>query len=136
MNIAVDRRSEIVAGNDVTFWCNAESPSVANLTSYVWRNSRGVVTPDGSRIDIALRNGSYSDYYGVFIFNSSLTFSPLLPSDGDRYECELTIGLPQVGVNISNTTSTDVRIIGLLLTQCIGICDYIIVYSNSSTTQS
>jgi hypothetical protein len=113
MNITVDRRTDVVVGNTATFWCNAESPSVANLTSYVWRNSRGVVTPDNSRITIELRNASYSSYYGDFIFNSSLTFSPLVPSDGDRYECELTISLPDVGVNITNTTSTDIRIRGL-----------------------
>ena len=114
MNITVDRRTEVVQGNNVTLWCNAESMSVANLTSYVWRNSLGVVTPDGSRVNITVHNASYSNYYGDFIFNSSLTFSPLLPSDGDRYECELTIGLPEVGVNISNTTTADLRVRGLL----------------------
>ena len=113
MNITVDPRTDVVVGNTVTFWCNAESPSVANITSYMWQNSRGVVTPDDSRISIELRNASYSSYYGAFIFNSSLTFSPLVPSDGDRYECVLTISLPDVGVNITNTTSTDIRILGL-----------------------
>ena len=113
MNITVDPRTQVVAGNVVTLWCNASSPSVANLTSFEWRNSQGAVTPDGSRINITVYNASYSYYYGAFIFNSSLTFSPIMPSDGDRYECELTIGLPEVGVNISNTTTADIRILGL-----------------------
>ena len=112
MNIAVNRSTEIVERNNVTLWCNAQSSSVANLTSYSWRNSQGVVVSDGGRVNITLHNGSYSNYYGEFIFNSSLTFSPLLPSDGDRYVCELTIALPEVGVNISNTTASNLRIRG------------------------
>ena len=113
MNIAIDGSTELAEGNTVTLWCNAQSDSVANLTSYTWRNSRGVVVSDGGRINITLHNGSYIGYYGQFIFNSSLTFSPLWPSDGDRYVCELTIALPRVGVNITNTTSFDLRIRGL-----------------------
>ena len=116
MNISVDRRTEAVAGNNVTFWCNAESGSVANFTSFAWWNSRGIVTSDGSRINVTIHNASYSNYYGSFIFNSSLSFTPLLASDGDRYECELRIGLPEVGVNISNTTSADIRVRGMYIT--------------------
>ena len=112
MNITVNRSTEIVEGNNVTLWCNAQSSSVANLTSYLWRNSQGEIISDRGRVNITLYNASYSNYYGEFIFNSSLTFSPLLPSDGDRYICELTIALPEVGVNISNTTESDLRIRG------------------------
>ena len=114
MNIVVNRSVEIVERNNITLWCNAQSDSVANLTSFSWRNSQGVIVSDGSRVNITLHNGSYDNYYGVFIFNSSLTFSPLLPSDGDRYTCELTIALPEVGVNISNTTETNLRVRGKL----------------------
>ena len=107
MNITVNRSTEIVEGNNVTLWCNAQSSSVANLTSYLWRNSRGDIISDRGRVNITLHNASYSNYYGDFVFNSSLTFSPVLPSDGGRYICELTIALPEVGVNISNTTESD-----------------------------
>jgi hypothetical protein len=110
MNIAVNRSTEIVERNNVTLWCNAQSSSVANLTSYSWRNSQGVVVSDGGRVNITLHNGSYSNYYGEFIFNSSLTFSPVLASDRGDYVCELTIALPQVGVDISNTTSTNLHV--------------------------
>lgn len=114
MNITINSSStELVEGNNVTLWCNAQSYSVANLTSYGWRNSRGPVVADGRRVNITLYNSSYSEYYGVFIFNSSLTFSPVWPSDGERYYCDLTIALPNVGVNISNTTARDLRIRGL-----------------------
>jgi hypothetical protein len=110
MNIVIEERTEVVQENNVTLWCNAMTYSVANLTSYSWRNSQGVVVADGTRVNISLLNASYSNYYGAFIFNSSLSFSPLWPSDGDRYECELTLSLPRVGVNISNTTTTDLRV--------------------------
>ena len=112
INIAVNPETDIVEGNNVTLWCNAQSSSVANLTSYSWQNSQGQIVSDRGRINITLHNGSYNNNYGVFIFNSSLTFSPLLPSDGDRYICNLTIGLPQVGVNISNTTTRAIRVSG------------------------
>jgi hypothetical protein len=112
MNIAVNRSTEIVERNNVTLWCNAQSSSVANLTSYSWRNPQGVIVSDGGRVNITLHNGSYSNYYGEFIFNSSLTFSPVLASDRGDYVCELTIALPQVGVDISNTTSTNLHVTG------------------------
>ena len=113
MNIAINSSIELVEGNNVTLWCNAQSISVANLTSFIWRNSDGDEVVDGGRVNITVHNASFSNFYGEFIFNSSLTFSPVLPSDGDRYECELIISLPEVGVNISNTTATDLRIRGL-----------------------
>ena len=112
MRIADDPGSELLEGNNVTFWCNAQGYSVANLTSYSWRNSQGDIISDGKRINITLHNASYSNYYGDFIFNSSLTIFPLLPSDGDQYTCELTLALPRVGVNISNTTVRDIRVAG------------------------
>ena len=112
MNIVVNRSVEIVERNNITLWCNAQSSSVANLTSFSWRNSRGEVVSDGSRVNITLHNGSYSNYYSAFIFNSSLTFSPVVASDRDDYVCELKIALPKVGVNISNTTSTRLSVTG------------------------
>ena len=112
MAIAIDPGTELFEGNNVTFWCNAQADSVANLTSYSWRNSQGEIVSDGARINITLHNASYSIYYGEFIFNSSLTISPLLPSDGDQYTCNLTLALPRVGVNISNTTVRDIRVAG------------------------
>lgn len=112
MSIAVDNRTVLFEGNNITLWCNAQVYSVANLTSYSWRNSRGEILYNGERINITLHNASYSDYYGDFIFNSSLTIFPLLPSDGDTYTCELTVALPRVGINITNTTERDIRVRG------------------------
>ena len=128
MLIAIDPGTELVEGNNVTFWCNAQAYSVANLTSYSWRNSQGDIVSDGARINVTLHNASYSDYYGDFIFNSSLTIFPLLPSDGDQYTCELTLALPRVGVNISNTTVEDIRVAGRTKSKwprCIMKCNFI-----------
>ena len=136
MRIADDPGSELLEGNNVTLWCNAQGYSVANLTSYSWRNSQGDIVSDGKRINITLHNASYSNYYGDFIFNSSLTIFPLLPSDGDQYTCELTLALPRVGVNISNTTVRDIRVAGRTkskLLRCVTKCNFPLSYSSATT---
>ena len=112
MDIVVNRSTSVMAGNNVTIWCNAQSSSVANFSSFAWLNSRGAIIPYSPRVNITIHNASYSDYYGQFIFNSSLTYSPLLPTDGDLHMCNLTIRLPRVGTNISNTTATAIRVEG------------------------
>ena len=110
MNIAYNQSIGVVAGSDVTIWCNANSPSVANFTSFFWANSQGQIVDDGQRVNITIHNASYNDGYGQFVFNSSLTYSPIRPTDGDRHTCSLTIALPNVGTNISNTTSRGIRV--------------------------
>jgi len=110
MNVAYNQSIGVVAGRAVTIWCNAESPSVANFTSSFWANSQGEIMDDGQRINITIHNASYNYDYREFIFNSSLTYSPILPTDGDLHTCGLTIALPNVGTNISNTTSRSIRV--------------------------
>ena len=97
-----------VAGNGAVFTCTAVSASLTDDRSFSWENSQGEIV-SGERIII-------SDYsFNNFSFESVLNITELMVSDGDSYTCNITISLPEVGTNISNMTSADIRVEGMYI---------------------
>ena len=125
-----DSGDAIAGFEDYTLYCNAESPTPANFTSFSWSNSEGIVTSD-DRINITLLNATYDDFNEVFVFNSTLQFRTLVPSDADNWTCSITLDLTLAGINYTNSSSIPIAIEGQFVNQWCklsGVLIYIIVY--------
>ena len=101
----------LAGSENYMLYCNAESPTPANFTSFSWSNSQGIVTSN-DRINITLLNATFDTNNNVFVFNSTLQFQTLAPSDADIWTCSITLNLTLAEINYINSSSIPLAIEG------------------------
>ena len=92
--------------------CNGvHSPFNVTLSSYQWTDSDGPITNGSRRATRILYAGS--NYYGPFLFNTSLEFQSLLVQDAGIYNCSMTIELTYPDNSTAIITNTTYYVLQL-----------------------
>ena len=78
-----------MAGENFSVECRfMTADNLVTAPSVQWKNSSGSVMSD----------------------NATLSFSPLLTSDGGEYTCNVTINITELGVTVTNENNTTITV--------------------------
>ena len=103
-----------------TVQCNAfQHPWNARLVRYRWNNTIDGQLMSDSRLNISLLNSTHDAHKRVFVFNSSVQFSPLTFEDAGYITCGLALNLTypdgpdNSSIVIMNSTTSIITIDGM-----------------------